>query len=63
MDGMIVPPSNTLVDQGRCGGIVALTSYATVDMSAREAGYRSRGTEIGRMTSGNQSGDAAPFVT
>ncbi len=57
MDGGVVPPSNTRVDQGRCGGIVALIRLSTVETSAGEAGYRSRGTEIGRMTSGDPSID------
>ena len=63
MDEGIVPPSKTLDDQGRCGGIVALTRLSTVETSASEAWHRSRGTEIGRMTSGDPSIDAAPFVT
>jgi hypothetical protein len=63
MDEGIVPPSKTLNDQGRCDGIVALTSHSTVETSASEVGCRSRGTEIGRMTSGVPSSDAAPVVT
>lgn len=51
MDGMIVPPSNTLVDQVKRNRIGALTRCSTCDWLARYLRLQAPTTEFGRMMS------------
>ena len=55
MDGMIVPPSNTWVDQAKRRPISTLTRHSSENGSYVPIDRSSLRTEFGRMTSGRRT--------
>ena len=54
VDGMTVPPSNTLVDQGESGQLAALTRHFDPSPSTHLGRGPRQRTEFGRMTTSNR---------